>query len=197
MRKMSNIAGILLAAGESTRMGEPKPLLPHGESTFIDTILNNLAAVKCEPIISILGSAADLICTQTSVNAYQCFNNPHPEFGQLSSLKIAIEHLPPETTGFLLTLVDHPLVKPETYEEMMRYAEKYSDKIIIPEFFGRRGHPVYFGQPFFKLILDLPLDQGANVIVRENQENIQIFPVNDAGILKDIDTPEDFKREVH
>ena len=191
------IAGILLAAGDSTRMGQPKALLPFEEVTFIDSILNKLAEIHCDPIISILGHSAELICQRTSVNAFRCFQNPHPEYGMLSSLKIAIEQLPLETMGFILALVDHPLVKLDTYQQLIDMAKDNPANIVIPQYYGQKGHPVYFGRPFFESIRNLSLDQGARAVIRENETNVKYLPVEDEGILKDIDTPQDFQSEIH
>lgn len=191
------ISGILLAAGESKRMGEPKALLPFDGITFIDSILNKFSGIGCKPIITILGSSAELICQKTQVNAFQCFNNPNPEDGQLSSLQIAIEHLPEESMGFILALVDHPLVKLETYQKLYDMAKANPDNIIIPEFYGQKGHPVYFGRPFFDSILHLPLTDGARVVIRENPADVIYLPVEDEGILKDIDTPKDYQDIIH
>ena len=191
------ISGILLAAGDSKRMGEPKALLPYDGITFIDSILNKFSEIGCKPIITILGSSAELICQKTQVNAFKCFNNPNPEDGQLSSLHIAIKHLPNESKGFILALVDHPLVELETYQKLYDIAKEKPDNIIIPEFHGQKGHPVYFGYPFFESILHLPLTDGARVVVHENRDNVIYLPVEDQGILKDIDTPQDYKTSIH
>lgn len=191
------IAGILLAAGYSTRMGQPKALLPYEDITFIDSILNKLAEIKCDPIISILGASAELICQKTHVNSFQCFQNPQPEHGMLSSLKIAIEQLPPSTIGFILALIDHPLVKLETYQKLMEMAKNNPAHIVIPQFYGHNGHPVYFGRPFFESLLNLSLSEGARAVIHENASEIKFLNVEDEGILKDIDSPQDFQREFH
>ena len=86
------ISGILLAAGDSKRMGEPKALLPYDGITFIDSILNKFSGIGCKPIITILGAAAELICQKTQVNTFQCFNNPNHEDVQVV-IKEAIEKL--------------------------------------------------------------------------------------------------------
>lgn len=186
------IAGILLAAGNSSRMGEPKALLSCQGLTFVDSILNKLAEINCNPVITILGSSGELIRRQTKVDSFQCYNNPNTELGQLSSLKIAIEKLPEHTKGFILTLVDHPLVKLETYQALYQTAEDNPDCIIIPRFGGRRGHPVYFGKRFFKSLLEAPLNKGARTVVYENIEGVKYIEVDDEGILRDIDTKEDY-----
>lgn len=191
------ISGILLAAGDSKRMGEPKALLPFDGITFIDSILNKLSKIGCEPIISILGASAELICEKTRVHKFQFFKNPNPEEGQLSSLQIAIEHLPGESDGFIMALVDHPMVKLDTYQKLYEMAKANLANIIIPEFHGQKGHPVYFGRPFFDAILHLPLDDGARVVIRENPSDILYLPVEDEGILKDIDTHKDYEDMMH
>ena len=191
------ISGILLAAGDSKRMGEPKALLAYDGITFIDSILNKFSKIGCEPIISILGASAELICEKTKVHTFQCFRNPNPEDGQLSSLQIAIGHLPQESMGFIMALVDHPMVKLDTYQKLFEMAKANPDNIIIPEFFGQKGHPVYFGRPFLNSILHLPLTDGARVIIHEYPDDVLFLPVEDQGILKDIDTPQDYKAEIH
>jgi len=191
------IAGILLAAGDSKRMGEPKALLPYDGITFIDSILNKFSEIGCQPIITILGASAELICEKTKVHKFQCFRNPNPEEGQLSSLQIAIAQLPDESDGFIMALVDHPMVKLDTYQKLFEMAKSNPANIIVPEFFGQKGHPVYFGRPFFDSILHVPLSDGARVVLRENPADVMYLPVEDEGILKDIDTPKDFKNMVH
>ena len=190
------ISGILLAAGDSKRMGSPKALLPYDGTTFIDSILNKFTEIGCDPIITILGASAELFCNKTNVTKFTYYINPNPENGQLSSLQIAITHLPNDADGFIMTLVDHPLVKPDTYQKLFETAKIHQDKIIVPEFSGQKGHPVYFGRLFFKSILQLPHIDGARMVIRKNPSSVIHLPVEDDGILKDIDTPTDFEKEI-
>jgi molybdenum cofactor cytidylyltransferase len=191
------ISGILLAAGDSKRMGKPKQLLPYNGLTFVDSILNKFSEIGCEPIITILGATAELICEKTKVHKFQCFRNPNPEEGQLSSLQIAVAHLPEDSEGFIMALVDHPMVKLDTYQKLFEMAKENPGNIIVPEFYGQKGHPVYFGRTFFDSILHLPLNDGARVVLRENPADVMYLPVDDEGILKDIDTLEDFQQHIH
>ncbi len=195
--KQPQIAGILLAAGSSTRMGQPKALLAYEESSFVDTILNNLQQAGCDPIISILGNSGELICESTFVNNYQCYFNPEPQKGMLSSLKVAIEKLPEDCDGFILSLVDHPAVKRETYLEIIRAAQENPKRIVIPRFYGKNGHPVFFGKQFFETLLQTPNSMGARVVVQEEIQNVHYISVEDEGILKDIDTPEEYHDLIH
>ncbi len=191
------IAGVLLAAGNSSRMGQPKALLPFNGVSFIDTILSNLNKAGCHPLISILGEKADLICKQTDVDHFMCVNNPHPEQGMLSSLQLAIRQLPAKVTGFILSLVDHPAVQADTYQALYKKALDNPERIIIPDFFGQHGHPVYFGRVFFEALLNAPAHLGARHVVESNRNRVIYLPVDDEGVILDIDTPEDYNRLVH
>ncbi len=193
MKQNTRIAGILLAAGDSVRMGYPKALLTYNGVSFIDTILNNLQISGYQPIISILGEAGDTICECTSVDNYECWYNPNPQDGMLSSLKIAIKKLPDDCDGFVLALVDHPAVQLSTYQMILESAIKNPDRIIIPRFFGKKGHPVYFARRYFQQLLDTPNDQGAKIVVHRHQNDIYYLPVEDSAVLKDIDTPEEYE----
>lgn len=186
----AKIAAIVLAAGNSTRMGSPKALLPFEQSTFIDTILERLTAANCQPLITVLGAEGELICRSTMVDTYHCVSNPAPQEGMLSSLKIAIRELPPDCTGFIMALVDHPNVAPDTYRQLSEMARRHPDAIVIPRFLGRNGHPVYFGRPFFKQLLDTDNQYGAQIVVRRSQSMVRFLEVDDAGILQDINTPQ-------
>lgn len=188
------IAGILLAAGNSTRMGSPKALLDYKGSTFIDTILNHLHQSGCDPVMSILGHSGDMICKCTDVNQYQCYSNPTPEKGMLSSLKIAIEKLPDQCEGFILALVDHPAVQASTYSELVRAASQNPDRIIIPKFFGSKGHPVFFGKRFFNDLMKTPEQEGARLVVHQQMQNVHYLDVEDEGILYDIDTQQELNK---
>ncbi len=188
------IAGILLAAGNSSRMGEPKALLDFKGSTFIDTILNHLYQSGCDPVMSILGSAGDMICKCTNVNQYECYSNPAPEKGMLSSLKVAIKKLPEHCDGFILALVDHPAVRASTYIELIRTARQNPNRIIIPKFFGSKGHPVFFGKRFFDDLMKTPEGEGARLVVHQQMQNVHFLDVDDEGILFDIDTPQELNK---
>ena len=191
------IAGILLAAGDSSRMGQSKALLPLNGVSFIDTILNNLSKIGCNPIISILGKNADLICKQTGAGRFTCIENQQTKEGMLFSLKLAIHELPIKTKGLILSLVDHPAVKFATYLSLFNEAQTEPDRIIIPDFFGRHGHPVYFGRSFFDALLNAPVDLGARHVVDSYRNRVTYLPVDDEGVILDIDTPEDYDRLVN
>ncbi|TFG96248.1 MAG: nucleotidyltransferase family protein [Calditrichales bacterium] len=191
------IAGVVLAAGDSTRMGKPKALLPLGESSFITVVLENMDLAGFEPLVVVLGTDYLAIKKKLpSLPTLSSIQNPFPEKGQLSSLQLAIKKLPMSSAGCLVALVDHPLVSSPTYKIMFTAALNSPDCIVIPAFKGQRGHPVYFGRCFFEELLATPLDAGARQVVRNHAQSVIELPVDDPGILKDIDTPEIYRDHI-
>lgn len=189
-----NIAGVILSAGDSKRMGQPKALLNLNGETFLNTIIKNLVAAYFDPLILVLGTNYELVKESLpDDNKINLLRNPNPEQGQLSSLQIAINELPPDCNGLLQTLVDHPLVKLSTYKFLYNEAQKKNDEIIIPVFRGRRGHPVYFGKKYFSDLLNAPLNRGARYVVDKYSKQVQHLEIMDKGVILDIDTPIDYQ----
>jgi molybdenum cofactor cytidylyltransferase len=187
------IAGIILAAGNSTRMGKPKALLNIGKSTFLEEIVRNLLDASFAPLIIVLGTEEAKI-KNALIDDHHCVfvHNKHPEKGQISSLHCALKKLPDDVLGCLMVLVDHPLVKASTYHAFYTQGQKTPDKIVIPTYNSKRGHPVYFGRRYFTDLLEAPLSLGARAVVEKNTQGIHLMAMEDAGILKDIDTPADY-----
>jgi molybdenum cofactor cytidylyltransferase len=187
------IAAVILAAGNSSRMGKPKALLTINNSTFLNSILNRARISKYRNIIVVLGQHYELV--EKSIlpkGAYDVIRNQHPEHGQLSSLQLALRCIKEDIKGTLVALVDHPMVSEKTYRLIFKKANEQPGSIIIPTFRGRKGHPVYFSRKFFAELLKAPLDQGARYVVSNNESEVIYVPVDDAGIITDIDTPEQY-----
>jgi CTP:molybdopterin cytidylyltransferase MocA len=189
------IAAAILAAGAGRRIGTPKALLQVKQQSFLETILrrlknsgiNNLFVVaghQYEQVGSVIPD--DLPC--------QLLKNSAPENGPLSSLQIALRSMDSVISGCIMVLVDHPLVTEETYCLLIQKAEKHPDLIIIPEFEGKNGHPVYFGKHFFPELLAAPWGQGARYVVHNNRNAILNVVVDDPGVIQDIDTAKDYER---
>ena len=187
------ISAIILAAGNSSRMGQTKALLEIGQTNFIGHILHNIEAAGITDIYVVLGRDENKIRSSAGIkNQVRVLINPDPDRGQLSSLHICLPHLSQLTHGVLMVLVDHPLVALQTYKMILERAASEPDKIIIPVYHGKKGHPVYFGRKFFDELMAAPLNAGARVVVHANPDDVVLISVEDSGILKDIDLPEDY-----
>ncbi len=185
------IPAILLSAGDSRRMGMPKALLklPNGHS-FLEEIVQNLQESGFCPIILVLGKDAPKIQPLIPEEITRILVNPHPENGQLSSFQIGIRELPESVPGCLMTLIDHPLIMPETYRKMAAHIRQNPDRIAVPSKDFKKGHPTYFSLRFFKEILTAPLNEGARRILKNHPNEIDYILVDDDGIFIDFDTPE-------
>ena len=190
------IAGILLAAGDSARMGRAKALLPIGDTTFLGRCISLFRESGINRIFIVTGHAHEHIAAAAEQldPDVVCVNNPHPEDGQYSSLKIGIASLPPDTEAALLHLVDHPLVSSSTVEAVLLAWRRAEMHIVIPSHNRRRGHPVLYPSGFFPRLLAASPEHGARDILTSHEREITYVDVDDPGIRIDIDTPEEYAK---
>ena len=181
-----SVAGLILAAGESRRMGFPKALLRYREETFLDR-LAGLFAARCSPVIVVLGAEAERI--RASLHPAATFVvNPDWARGQTTSMQCGLRAVPPETDGVLFTLVDHPAVAPATIDALL--AGPTTALLRVPRYHGRRGHPIWFSRALIPEFLALPETGAARDVVRRHAAETDFLDVDDPGILADIDDPE-------
>jgi molybdenum cofactor cytidylyltransferase len=191
------ISAIVLAAGESKRMGSmQKALLPVSGSTFLEKIVKDLRHTESGELIVVLGAESEKVLESTDLRMARVVVNEEWETGQLSSLRAGIRKCSSESEKVLFTLVDHPLVKESTYDAIIRLWKKNRDMIVIPTYNGRRGHPTLFPRALYRKLLNDPLLDGARGLFRKGESPILQTEVDDPGILIDIDTEYDYKRYI-
>jgi molybdenum cofactor cytidylyltransferase len=184
------IAGLILAAGESTRMGRDKATLAYRGRTFLEVVVETLGAAHIEPLIVVLGCRAPEIARQVSIEPARAVLNPDYRSGQTSSLQAGLRALlpnPPEAV--LLCLVDHPAVGAETLERLVAAFRRSDAPCVIPTYQGRRGHPVLIGSRLFDELLGLSSDAGADSVVRKYRSVTEFVEVEDEGVVLDVDDP--------
>ena len=182
-------AGLILAAGESRRMGFPKALLPYREETFLDT-LSGLFAAYCAPVIVVLGSAGELIEAHAKRPA-TFVTNPDYARGMTTSLQCGLRAVPPESDGVLFTLVDHPAVSEATVKALL--AEPRS-LVRVPRYGAERGHPIWFSRELIPEFLAIPDGGAANEVVHRHRAETEFLDLDDPGIAADIDDPEAYRK---
>jgi molybdenum cofactor cytidylyltransferase len=190
------IAAIVLAAGESRRMGFPKALLRYRDMTFLESILAACAAARLEPSVVVLGPDAPKILALVRLGPIVEVRNNHPETGQIGSIKqgiSAVVNRPVEAV--VVWPVDQPRVSVRTVERLTEEYRSSKASVVVPAHEGRRGHPVLFGRAVFDDLLNAPADLGARAVVWAQQQRGRLLevPVTDAAILEDIDTPEAYE----
>ena len=187
------IAGIILAAGASSRMGSPKALLEYRGETFIQRLVRVLSAV-CDPVIVVLGYHAETL--RSAVRDATIVVNPAPERGQLSSLQTGLAAMPADIEGFLFTPVDSPAVEVATVERLASEFRRRDPAklLVIPRFEGKRGHPVFATRAIADELSGLPLAAQAREVIHAHVADTLYIDVNDPGILTDIDDREAYRR---
>lgn len=188
------LAGVILAGGASRRMGRAKAGLRVGGQTFFVRVREGLAAASLAPIVVVVGAHRAAV-TRARGGATVIVNRD-PARGQLSSLKLALQHLSaaaPSASGAVVSLVDHPLVAGTTVAALVQAAQATDRPILVPIYKGRRGHPVIFMRDVWDELLATPGDVGARAVVRRDPRRVLDVPVDDAGILVDVDTPADLQ----
>lgn len=192
------IAAVVLSAGESSRMGEPKALLQIDGETFIERIVAALKQSGLERIIVVLGFNAEEMRQKIEHLPVEIVVNPDYKQGQLSSLQTAIRHLESDQDceGMLVHLVDHPYLDPKLLGVMLRQFNGSKKLIVVPRHRGKRGHPVIFSRALFTELLDAPMDQGAKAVVNAHRGETLEIDTEDIGITLDIDTPELYRQHV-
>lgn len=186
------VVPIVLAAGDSRRMGYPKALLPLGSTTFLCRILMTLDEAGLRNPLVVLGTQAELIRGSLSGTTAEVAVNPHPEVGQLSSLWLALERVNPRADGCLVWPIDHPAVSAGLVRELIRVFTIGEALLVLPWHRGRRGHPAVFSSTLFPELLALPAREGAKRVVLRHAERTVLLPTPEAATIEDIDTPEDY-----
>ncbi len=191
------ISAIILSAGASGRMGTPKALLRIGDQNFLQHIINKLEHQHIHKIYVIIGADADDIKPTLSGLQVNIIINEQWRNGQLSSLIAGLHELDErENDAALIWPVDHPLVTETTIKKMINTFINDKDKIIIPKYNGRRGHPVIFPKSLFSQLRTAPFEKGARVVVHQNEDRVLEVETDDESVAINIDTPEDYERFV-
>jgi molybdenum cofactor cytidylyltransferase len=175
-------------------MGSPKALLDAGGSSFLARVIASLCSGGAGPILVVLGDLEGLVARAAREAGAVPVLNPDPSPGPIASLQVGIRALPAGAEGVLLAPVDHPLFRPATVAALIGAFRQGRPPVVQPTFEGVRGHPVLFARALFPELLEEALPEGARTVLRRYLGSRLLLPVDDPGILADIDTPEDYRR---
>jgi molybdenum cofactor cytidylyltransferase len=193
----SRVGAIILAAGKSTRMGEPKQLLRLGQSTVLEQTFENIRGAALDEIVLVLGSSAEIIRQQLPVSTFKGIKvvlNEDYDQGMASSLREGLSALDPQTDASLIVLADQPFIRPETFGQIIDRYRRSEAQIVIPTYKGSRGNPVLLDRSVFPEIMALSGDIGCRAIFGSHLDGIVKVEVEDDGILLDIDNKADYER---
>jgi len=200
MARTLGFCAVILAAGESTRMGRDKALLPWpmqsaGAGTFLSAAIQ-LFDPYVDIVLVVGGKNQENIAPVVYANGASLTVNPHPEHGQFSSLQIGLrEVLNRGRDAAMITLVDRPPVTPATIEQLSdAFDEALSQGkwAVVPDYQGKHGHPILAGREMIEAFLRAPLTSNARDAEHAHQEKISYVPVDDAAVAANVDTPEQY-----
>lgn len=190
----SQIVAIVLAAGQSRRMGEAKLLLAWGSTTMLGQTLAHVQASTVDKIVVVTGAYRPKIAEIVSNAGLPSYHNPDYAKGEMiSSLQVGLRHCQ-EADGVLVMLGDMPLIEPKTINAVIAAFKSGLGEIVAPVFGGRQGHPVLFGRNHFPTLLNLPYTATPRTVLHQNQHVLHRLPVDTNTILIDLDTPESYAR---
>lgn len=189
------IGAIVLAAGQSKRMGEPKLLLPWGETTIIRQVCQQICASPLHEVVVVTGETDDAVRAQLEGLRVRVVHNPRAAQDEmLSSLKVGLDAIWDSCEACMIILGDQPRVQPATIAAVLSAYNQGLGRIVAPSYNKRRGHPLLIDRSFWQGLKDLPKNKAPRDLLRANENAIFHVQVDDDGILQDIDTPEDYKQ---
>ncbi|MGQ0813870.1 MAG: nucleotidyltransferase family protein [Gemmatimonadota bacterium] len=195
MARSKIIDGIVLAAGASRRMGEPKALLEMDGSTFLERAIHLLREGGCRYVVAVVTD--DLwIERLADVSGAAVIINDAEDAEQVDSLRLGIANLPEDSDGVMVLPVDFPRISVETVKKLVREFDRTDAPILNPAYNGVAGHPVVFARRILPELLEPKLAEGARSVMDAHQREVHGVDVADPGVLIDVDTPEDYQQHV-
>jgi len=189
------ISAIILAAGESKRMGQPKMLLPWGKLTVLEHVIMTFQNTGIEDIIVITGGAHQEVEKLIHPGKVRGIYNTEFSNGEmLASIQCGLMSLKDQATATLIGLGDQPQVQEETVRLICKTFEEKESRLIVPSFQMRRGHPWLVERSLWNALLEMRSPYSPRDFLNKYADEIQYVPVDNASILADLDTPEDYQR---
>jgi len=195
-QNMQSITPVVLAAGDSSRMGYPKALLPLGPDTFLTHILKTLDTLRLPEARVVLGTHEPAIHPLLLSWRVKVIINPDPAGGQISSMRLAAQRLDPTCRGCLIWPVDQPLVSASLVRSLISLFHRSAAPLALPCFQGRTGHPVVFGRVLIEELLAAPPNANPKLIVSRYKSEAARLMTSESGTVEDIDTPEDYGKHM-
>jgi molybdenum cofactor cytidylyltransferase len=190
------ISAVLLAAGESSRMGEPKQLLPFGRSTFVEQAVDTLLGSAVAEVIVVVGYRADPVVKRIGPRPVKIAQNPEYRQGMITSIIAGLKLVAPETGAVMLALSDQPLLNSRTIDNLISGFLRGDKGIAIPTCRGVRWHHVIFVSKYIRELMKVKGDIGGRQIIDSHPEDVLEVEVASEGVVVDIDTEDDYRRHL-
>jgi molybdenum cofactor cytidylyltransferase len=191
------LAGVVLAAGESRRMGRPKQLLPFGEGTILERVVDTVLTAGVGEVLVVLGHLADSVRVVLGDRPVRAVINESYRQGMLSSVKCGVRAISAGYDAVLFALGDQPHIEYTVVSEVMRAYRTGHAGIVIPRYGAKKGHPIIINlHKYREAIINLPEDAGLNALMQAHTDDVCLIDVATEDIIRDIDVPDDYTREL-
>jgi molybdenum cofactor cytidylyltransferase len=188
------IAAVVLAGGLSSRMGRSKPLLPWGDQTVIEAIARRLMLLRFSDVVVVTGHQSEAVQAALKEIPVRTIYNPDYATGEmLSSFKVGLRALDDSLSACMVFLGDQPQISPRLVHELLTAYADGKGKIVAPSYRNRRGHPILIDRRHWREILDLPPGAAPRDVINAYNDEIAYILTDDASILADMDTPEEYQ----
>jgi molybdenum cofactor cytidylyltransferase len=177
-------------------MGAQKVLLPFGGKTVISHIVDELTASCVDEVHVVVGSQAEKVRAELSGQPVSILNNANYKSGMLSSVRCGLKAISQQCETALVALGDQPSVTTKLIDRMLEAFESIDERILVPLYRGKRGHPIVFSPQYRGEILAQYEGVGLRGLLYAHAEDVFELPVNTSGVLSDMDYPEDYRREL-
>jgi len=194
---MGEIRAIILAAGESKRMGFPKMLLDFNGKTMLERVIENVKSSDVNQIVVVLGAEKDkLLKLVDNMSVSYCYNE-HYKKGMLSSVKCGVETTPGDCDAVLVFQGDQPFISAEVINKVIQGFRSSGKGLVIPVCKKRRGHPLLISRNYLEKIALLDDHEGLRSLAYLHSDDVFEVETNDPAILRDFDTYDEYKKEIN
>ena len=192
---MKRVAAIVLAAGESRRMGESnKLLIDYRGKPLLHWVLDALRPCELFQTVVVTGHEAEALRASLAGRALEFAHAPDYAGGMSASIRVGVAALRPECDAVFICVGDTPGVRSDDIRALLdAYEQGDADSVLAPFFEGRRGHPVLWPRRYFERLSALRGDQGARSVLEDPQVQCVAVPVDHSGVVRDVDRPEDLR----
>jgi len=187
------ISAILLAAGESKRMGEPKQLMPFSRGTMVEQTVDNLLNSAVDEVVGVVGHKAEEVIKTIVTKPVKLAVNPDYQQGMSTSIIAGLKLVDSGARAVMLVLGDQPFVDSQTINSLIDEFHNHDKGIAIPTYQGMRGHPIIFALKYKEKLLELKGDIWGRQIIKDHPDDVLEISVDSEGIITDINTRSDYQ----
>ena len=186
------VSAILLAAGLSERMGEPKQIMPLGNSTIVEQTIDNLLGSRVSGVIVVLGHRAEEMIKAIANRPVKIIVNPIYHQGMSTSIVKGLSLVNNRAQAIMVALADQPLINSQTINRLIEESLGYDKGIVIPTYQAERGHPIIFASEYKEELLGLEGDIGGRQTIKEHPNDTLEVIADSKAITMDINTINDY-----